>query len=65
MGGLVGRWVAIVGRWVAIVGRWVAIVGRWVAIVGRWVAKLEAHLLATAALWVQIQTSLKNRKWST
>ncbi len=30
---------------------------------GRWVAKLVvAHLLATAALWVQIQTSLKNTK---
>jgi hypothetical protein len=58
MGGLVGRWVAIVGRWVAIVGRWVAIVGRWLD-------KLEAHLLATAALWVRIQTSLKNTKWAT
>ncbi len=23
---------------------------------GRWVAKLVAHLLATAALWVRIQT---------
>jgi hypothetical protein len=29
------------------------------------VAKLVARLLATAALWVQIQTSLKNKKWAT
>ncbi len=27
-----------------------------------WVAKLVARLLATAALWVRIQTSLKNTK---
>jgi hypothetical protein len=27
-------------------------------------AKLVAHLLATAALWVRIQTSLKNTKWA-
>ncbi len=27
-------------------------------------AKLGAHLLATAALWVRIQTSLKNTKWA-
>jgi hypothetical protein len=27
--------------------------------IGRWVAKLVARLLATAALWVRIQTSLK------
>jgi hypothetical protein len=32
---------------------------------GRWVAKLVALLLATAALWVRIQTSLKNTKWAT
>ncbi len=32
---------------------------------GRWVAKLVARLLATAALWVRIQTSLKNTKWET
>jgi hypothetical protein len=32
---------------------------------GRWVAKLGARLLATAALWVQIQTSFKNTKWAT
>jgi hypothetical protein len=38
--------------------------GKWVA-KGRWVAKLVAHLLATAALWVRIQTSLKNTKWAT
>jgi hypothetical protein len=30
----------------------------------RWVAKLVAHLLATVALWVRIQTSLK-KKWAT
>jgi steroid 5-alpha reductase family enzyme len=30
---------------------------------GRWVAKLVACLLAMAALWVRIQTSLKNTKW--
>jgi hypothetical protein len=29
---------------------------------GRWVAKLVARLLATAAYWVRIQTSLKNTK---
>jgi hypothetical protein len=28
-------------------------------------AKLVAHLLATAALWVRIQTSLKKTKWAT
>ncbi len=28
-------------------------------------AKLVAHLLATAALWVGIQASLKNTKWAT
>jgi hypothetical protein len=34
--------------------------------IGRWVAKLVvAHLLATAAFWVQIQASLKNTKWAT
>ncbi len=36
---------------------------------GRWKAKLIARLLATAALWVRIQTSiknsLKNTKWPT
>ncbi len=32
----------------------------------RWVAKLVvARLLATAALWVRIQTCLKNTKWAT
>ena len=41
-------------------------VGRWMAKeVGRWVAKLVARLLATAALWVRIQTSLRNTKWAT
>ena len=33
--------------------------------VGRWVANLVARLLATAALWVRIQTSLKKTKWAT
>jgi hypothetical protein len=28
-------------------------------------AKLVVRLLATAALWVRIQTSLKNTKWAT
>ena len=28
-------------------------------------AKFVAHLLATAALWVRIQASLKNTKWAT
>ncbi len=28
-------------------------------------AKLAARLLATAALWVQIQTYLKDTKWAT
>ncbi len=32
---------------------------------GRWAAKLVAHLLATTALWVRIQTSPKNTKWTT
>jgi hypothetical protein len=32
---------------------------------GRWVAKMVARLLATAALWVRMQTSLKNTKWAT
>jgi hypothetical protein len=36
--------------------------GRWVAKLGRWLAKLVAHLLATAALWVRIQTYIINTK---
>jgi hypothetical protein len=37
------------------------LVGRWVAkLAGRWVPKLLAHLLATAALRVRIQTYPKN-----
>jgi hypothetical protein len=32
------------------------------AYIGIWVAKLVAHLLAPAALWVRIQTSLTNTK---
>jgi hypothetical protein len=47
------------------VGSWVAKSGGWVVIVGRWVAKLVARLLATAALWVRIQTSLQDTKWAT
>jgi hypothetical protein len=31
-------------------------------VLGRWEAKLVARLLATAALWVRFQTSLKNTK---
>ncbi len=58
-----GRWVAKLGRWVAMLGRWVAKLGRGVAKLGRWVAKLgrcvAIFLLALAALWVRIQTSLK------
>ncbi len=48
--------------------RGVAKLGRRVAKLGIWLAKLErwvAHLLATAALWVRIQVSLKNMKWAT
>ncbi len=30
-----------------------------------WVSKLVARQLATAVLWVRIQTSLKNHKWAT
>jgi hypothetical protein len=30
-----------------------------------WVAKSVARQLATAVLWVRIQTSLKNHKWAT
>ncbi len=56
------------GRLVAkLIVRWVAkLVERWLAkLVGRRVAKLVAHLLATAALWVRIQTSPKNTIWTT
>ncbi len=66
---MVGRWVGkLVGRRLAkLVGRWVAkLVGKRVAkLTGRWVAKLVARHLATAALWVRFQTSLKNTKCST
>jgi hypothetical protein len=44
---------------VAKLGRWVAKLGRWMAKLGRWVAKLVSRLLASAALWVLIRTSLK------
>jgi hypothetical protein len=39
---------------------WIVIL--WAKKLGRWVAKLVAHLLATAALWVRIKTSPKNKK---
>jgi hypothetical protein len=38
--------------------------GRWVAKKGVGLAKLVARLLAMSALWVKIQISLKNIKWS-
>jgi hypothetical protein len=50
------------GGWLSKLGRWVVKLGRWVVKLGRWVAKLVARLLATAALWARIQTSLKNTK---
>jgi hypothetical protein len=56
-----GRWVAKSGRWVAKSGRWVVKSGRWVAKSGRWLAKLVARLLATAAIWVRIQTYLNTK----
>jgi hypothetical protein len=59
-----GRWVAEFGRWVAEFGRWMNEFGRWVAEFGRWMNELLAHLLATAGLWVRIQTFLKNTKWA-
>ncbi len=37
----------------------------WQVYVEGWVAKSVARQLATAALWVRIQTSLKNHKWAT
>ncbi len=30
-----------------------------------WLHKLVARLFAMAALWIQIQTNLKNTKWAT
>ncbi len=67
MAKLMGRWVASLGKWVAkLMGRWVAkLMGRWGASLGRWVAELVARLLVTAALWVRIETSLKNTKRAT
>jgi len=52
-------------KWIYCCGRWVTKLVRWVAKLGRWVAKLEARLLATAALWVQIQSSIKSINWTT
>ncbi len=70
-----GRWVAKLGRWVAKVSKVWEISAKhgdgWLSRgmggqVGRWVAKLVARLLATAALWVRIEPSLKNtKKWAT
>jgi hypothetical protein len=34
---------------------------RWLVKLGGWVAKLVAHLLATAALWVRIYRHLQRR----
>jgi hypothetical protein len=34
----------------------------WLSWLGKWVAKLVAHLLAAAALWVRIQTYPKIKK---
>jgi hypothetical protein len=36
-----------------------------VQVLRRWLAKLVVRLLATAALWVRIQTFRKNTKWAT
>ncbi len=44
---------------------WVAKFGGWVAKSEGRVAKSVARQLATAVLWVRIQTSLKNHKWAT
>ncbi len=44
---------------------WVAKLEGWVAKSEGWVAKSVARQLATAVLWVRIQTSLKNHKWAT
>ncbi len=43
--------------------RWVSKLEKdgWLSL-GRWMAKLVEHLLATAALWFRIQTSLNNTK---
>jgi hypothetical protein len=35
------------------------------SLIGRWVTKLVARLLAIAALWIRIHSSLKNTKWAT
>jgi hypothetical protein len=36
---------------------------RW-EVIGRWLAKFVAPLLATAALWAQIKTSLKKATYA-
>jgi len=68
-----GKFQTIWGSSIGVIrGRWVAKLSeRWVAkLVERWVVKLVSRLAVTAALWVRIQTSLKNiqngrhRKWS-
>jgi hypothetical protein len=43
----------------------ISFVEGWVAKSEGWVAKSVARQLATAVLWVRIQTSLKNHKWAT
>jgi hypothetical protein len=58
-------WVAKSEGWVAKSrDGWLSHEG-WVAKSEGWVAKSVARQLATAALWVRIQTSLKNKKWAT
>jgi hypothetical protein len=57
---LVAKWEG----WVAKREGWVAKREGWVAKWEGWVAKSVARQLATAALWVRIQTSLKNHKWA-
>ncbi len=58
-------WLAKQEGWVAKKEGWVAKQEGWVAKKEGWVAKSLARQLATAVLWVRIQTSLKNHKWAT
>ncbi len=53
------------GGWVSNLEGWVAKLEGWVAKIEGWVAKSVARQLATSALWVRIQTSLKNHQWAT
>ncbi len=61
-------WVAIrLSRrdgWLSLEG-WVAKSEGWVAKSEGWVAESVARQLATAVLWVRIQTSLKYQRWAT